>query len=173
MIYMFADIFKQYAAFESAKDRHELVDLLSTVEISLFVPLTILLCFYYSCLRNTLNNCLSPALQSTKRQINIFFAFVLFSYCFRFAYELGNVLGIYNDFICWHEDRFMLNSMMCFTIQLFSIIPMLCLHRKSFSKVKEEKMIRRENVIEKMTLTEERDSTIGLERPTITGSMLE
>ena len=65
------------------------------INLALFLPLTIQICFYFLCLRSTLNICLSQALQSTKRQINTFFAFLLVSYMLRSLYAIGISFNIY------------------------------------------------------------------------------
>jgi hypothetical protein len=57
---------------------------------------------------------------------------MLGAYALRFLYSIG--YGYYKFIICEYTWRMLINGIMWFLMQVIAIVPMLCLHRESFSE---------------------------------------
>jgi len=68
------------------------------VNVSAFLPLTCLICYYYFCMRSTLNECASVVLNDSSKEMKKFFAFLLFGFVFKVLYSA--FYGYYKDLIC-------------------------------------------------------------------------
>jgi hypothetical protein len=95
-------------------------------------PLTLVICFYYMCMVNTLRQFTDLRLPEQKAQLNRFFFWVMITYSIRIIYT-----GFFTEYwhiVCQSLLRKVLAFWIEFLLQCLAIIPMLVLHSRAFSE---------------------------------------